>query len=262
MPIGSAALIGLGSAAASYLGGTQANQANKDIAQTNRAFQDYESSTAYQRATKDMAAAGLNPMLAYQQGGATTPAGAMATMQNVLGPAASSGVSAYESINQAKQQQQQIAQSQAQVDLIKAQTEVASAQAANTRSDTLIKDIQQGYWRSMIPKVQADTRLSQKTRDLVVKQIQNAALTGFNIVANTGNTQADTVLKELQVNQGSAFSNFFGSDIGKAAPYLDKTLTWSNSAANILKPIGGKWSIGDTYNTGARSTSVINYGKD
>lgn len=48
-------------------------------AQKNRDWQTQMSNTSYQRAMKDMAAAGLNPILAYSQGGAQVPGGAVAT---------------------------------------------------------------------------------------------------------------------------------------------------------------------------------------
>lgn len=87
-----AILGGLAGAGLSSAGQIHANRTNKGIAREQMQFQDRMSSTAYQRATQDMRKAGLNPMLAYQQGGASTPAGATAHMENALSPAVSSAL--------------------------------------------------------------------------------------------------------------------------------------------------------------------------
>jgi len=91
---------------ASAYGQAQANKANVRLSregmafeagqvEKQMAFQERMSSSSYQRATEDMRLAGINPMLAYAQGGASTPgggaaSGAAATVQDVVGPAVAS----------------------------------------------------------------------------------------------------------------------------------------------------------------------------
>jgi len=63
-------------------GAADQNAANSAQAERQMAFQQYNSDTSWQRGMADMRAAGLNPIFAYKAGGASTPNGAMAVMQN------------------------------------------------------------------------------------------------------------------------------------------------------------------------------------
>ena len=129
---GFSSLVSLGS---SLIGGfltsegqDDANVANAYQAQTNRDFQERMSNTAYQRSTKDMIAAGLNPMLAYSQGGASTPTGGVG---NPIINKQGAGVEASQkSLTSAAQAQQAFAQT----DLLRTTVDKTKAETDNIKT--------------------------------------------------------------------------------------------------------------------------------
>lgn len=186
---------GIGSAATggllSYFGQMETNRSNEaqardanvasaQQAEANRAWQEHMSNTAYQRAVKDMTAAGLNPMLAYQSGGASTPSGAVgmafqAQMGNALGSAVEGWNRSRVASSQSEKDVSQSDVNKAAEKKLEADTDVSKATVANVAASTAEK-LQNARTSSAVEareRVQAAAIQDQRARDSALAPLYN-----------------------------------------------------------------------------------------
>lgn len=113
------------------------NKANIQQAEDQMAFQERMSNTAHQREVEDLKAAGLNPILS-AHGGASTPGGAMATLQNPYANLPSDINSASNLYLQTKMNKELIKSEQKKQSNLDAATAATYAQAELAKANTLV----------------------------------------------------------------------------------------------------------------------------
>ena len=195
--ISDAAMLSAGTSLAgdamSYAGQQSANQTNIALANQNEAWQTQMSNTQMQRRVADLKAAGLNPLLSVQSGGASMPSVSMPTVQNAG--------AAFGNVGNQVSSAMQMSLLDAQKKAIEAQATQANASARNTDANTDV--VIPATLKNMAAQYNLTTAQAnnvQATFQLILSQKTGQDLENVKSVLQAQMMSMDTAAKQTFIN--------------------------------------------------------------
>jgi len=174
------------------LGGTMLqNAAGAAAADKQMNFQEHSAKHQYQWAMDDMKKAGLNPMLAYKQGGAGTLSGSSYTPQNIGSSAVQGAASASSSAIAAQRQEAELANIAADTQLKTSQDKTqgaltiqAMAQAGQANANSALATMQSDLTREQLINMLPASLMAKYDAEFYRTEAGKALLQGRRLVDN------------------------------------------------------------------------------
>lgn len=197
----------------SYFGQRSANARNIALAREQMRFQERMSNTQFQRRMRDLRKAGVNPLLAVSQGGASSPAGQTARVESAEGSGVTSAMRALQTMAQTQQLE------------AAARLQTTSARVAGEGLREVTFQPEAGG-RPQQMSIIAARMLSEMERNV------------STAVQSKAQAQVTRVLEQLRRNEipGSEVMAEFYKNVGQVAPWLRNMLPALRELLRLVRP--------------------------
>jgi hypothetical protein len=198
-------------------GQNSANAANRSMMDAANQFNAQQFATRYQTTVKDLEAAGLNPMLAYGQGGGSPPSAVPIAMQT----------NAYARAGDYAQKAIGAANTAVQTDLAKTQEKVADMNITKMISEIGVNDeMRKNLSADTILKTLQAPNVSQQTKNLMQQELLTRAQITYT------NAQEAATRQHILISKPEAGKSetWWGTNV---SPYLKDFTGGASGAANM-----------------------------
>lgn len=241
------------SGGANILGAHMQNAANAKQAQQQMDFQAQQTGSSWQRGVADMRAAGLNPALAYSQGGAGSGSGSSAQLGNELGEGANSAFSTMMIQQELENKAAQVANIDANSELVRKQAKTEESRKLSIDQDVLTAPVNRGYTESRT-EGQGYSNALEKVRKIIAERTLEEQ--AQQIVSNAKSAEWAQQGAHYGLNEKKAYAGFW-DDVGKKGVYFREGQEAVSSAlGGVGKVIGGVLRGGRKTREGGESKST------
>lgn len=214
--------------------GNLANAQRIEAAQKQMDFQERMSNTSHQREIKDLAAAGLNPILSSKYGGSSTPGGAMAQIADTHTPAASSAAAR-------ARQTLELQQMASSINLQSAQAQKLRAETLNTPKQGALINKQTEIGQSTINLNSEQEANLRKTRKNIMQQFYLIREQITDTTTRHQLREIETRIRNLDLTQAKNREQI-AKDLGPIGQTIKDSPTATKALMQIFIQLLNQWN--------------------